>query len=901
MMMACNGSGVENLESRVTALEEVTIESIKTQIQTIESSLGEYKATQEQLSGYVTELQGRVGTLEGTTYAGLKSDIDGLKGRADAFDKALSTLESYVNQKGADLQQWVKDYYTSLEMFKDLKATVTGISASITEIVGRLNGLDETTAGIAKDLKDKTDKLTGDLAKCREDVDSILITLSGIAGSIENIEKEIAALISAVQSIVVVPDYSDGSVKMTDGAANGMRFEVYPLESAKKLADAGVSAFSLDCVETETKASIFTNIPLTGVSFDGEVITVVANGEGLSDVIKAGTQTANARLRISDGTVTRSSDYFQLAYSLVPVAPSVTVGAEHISALSAVLRGKANLDSPVAKDLMMGFQFFKSSDSFTANTATTVLAASYDEENNYTVGVTGLDPATKYRYCSFVRLDGQDYYGEIMEFETSDLSSMLETLDASDIEPSSAVLNAKLDLTDVLYSSIVYGFIEEDTIFINGELYDESGYGWEINGIDVSDNAFTAMVTELQHRTHYEYKAYVIIDGRFFCGEIKTFTTEWIPVNSISLDKSEYTFNTIGNSISIAATVLPDNATDGSVTFTSDNESVAVVTKSMYTGSWFIVAKGNGSATITATANDGSGVFSSGVIAVAQWVKSISLNKTCLTLNEGEEETLTTTISPDNAVDKTLSWTSSDTSVVTVDKNGNVKAVSKGRATITVTANDESGIIASCGVYVTPVGAVDMGVNTSDGKILYWASSNLSETGLCANPEDYGDYYAWGETEAKSNYSWSTYKFGTSSSGPFSKYNTASSYGTVDNKTVLEAEDDVAQVKLGGNWRMPTDEEWTELRTQCTWTWTTQNGVNGRKVTGPNGNSIFLPAAGNRNGASLNNDGSYGYYWSSSLRTGLPSYARYVSFNSSSVSRNSDARYYGQSVRPVSE
>ena len=210
-------------------------------------------------------------------------------------------------------------------------------------------------------------------------------------------------------------------------------------------------------------------------------------------------------------------------------------------------------------------------------------------------------------------------------------------------------------------------------------------------------------------------------------------------------------------------------------------------------------------------------------------------------------------------------------------------------------------------------GAVDLGIvmTRTDGTTykLYWAKSNLSDKGLCTNPEDYGDYYAWGETAPKKNYSWSTYKFSKSSSGgPFKylpfKYNTSSSYGTVDNKTVLEPEDDVAHVKLGGKWRMPTDAEWKELRTKCTWTWTTNyngTGVMGRIVTATNGNSIFLPAAGYRYDTYLDLVGSYGYYWSSSLYTGTPLSACYVYFYPVSVYGSYRKRCYGQSVRPVSE
>ncbi len=211
-----------------------------------------------------------------------------------------------------------------------------------------------------------------------------------------------------------------------------------------------------------------------------------------------------------------------------------------------------------------------------------------------------------------------------------------------------------------------------------------------------------------------------------------------------------------------------------------------------------------------------------------------------------------------------------------------------------------------------PAVAVDLGIvmTRPDGTTykLYWAQSNLGENGLCANPEDYGDYYAWGETETKWNYSWSTYKFCTSGynrdNAKFSKYNTSSSYGPVDNKRILDPEDDVAHVKLGGNWRMPTVEEWRELMTKCTWTWVKNyngTGINGRLVTATNGNNIFLPAAGYRYGSSLYNAGSYGSYWSSSLPVGGPYDALYVEFDSRSFYWSGYDRFYGLSVRPVSE
>ena len=188
---------------------------------------------------------------------------------------------------------------------------------------------------------------------------------------------------------------------------------------------------------------------------------------------------------------------------------------------------------------------------------------------------------------------------------------------------------------------------------------------------------------------------------------------------------------------------------------------------------------------------------------------------------------------------------------------------------------------------------VDLGLSVK------WATCNVGAN----KPEEYGDYFAWGETEPKDYYDWSTYKWCNGSDNTQTKYCTDSYYGTVDNKTQLELSDDAARANWGGSWRMPTTEEQQELINNCTWTWTTQNGVNGYKVTSKkNGNSIFLPAAGCRNGSSLDNAGSYGLYglyWSSSLDTGDPVDAYELYFDSVYMRWNYNNRHCGQSVRPV--
>ena len=189
--------------------------------------------------------------------------------------------------------------------------------------------------------------------------------------------------------------------------------------------------------------------------------------------------------------------------------------------------------------------------------------------------------------------------------------------------------------------------------------------------------------------------------------------------------------------------------------------------------------------------------------------------------------------------------------------------------------------------------AVDLGLSVK------WASFNLG----AIKPEEYGDYYAWGETEPKDDYSWSTYKWCNGSVYSLTKYNNSGFYGIVDNRTGLESDDDVAHTKFGGSWRMPTEAEWQELRENCTWTWTVKNEINGRIVTSnTNGASIFLPAAGYRKGISQGDVGSRGNYWSSSFNTTGTTYFAYSAFfESSIVGIEGTMRDTGLPVRPVSD
>ncbi len=281
----------------------------------------------------------------------------------------------------------------------------------------------------------------------------------------------------------------------------------------------------------------------------------------------------------------------------------------------------------------------------------------------------------------------------------------------------------------------------------------------------------------------------------------------------------------------------------------------------------------------------------------AYMVSGITLNKTSLSLNSGATGQLTATVSPSTALEKGVTWSSSNTVVATVNQSGLVTAVAGGTCTITCTAQDGSGVTATCLVTVVGGGSdshayVDLGLPSGT----LWAISNVGASSSAA----YGDYFAWGETQPKEVYDWSTYIYSNGAVDQLTKYCNNSDFGYngfTDNLTVLQPKDDAATANWGSGWCMPTRAQWRELSQNTTKQWTPQNGVNGWLFTATNGKSLFLPAADiGGNDYTYNTDG---IYWSSSLDTDNPIYASTFAFSTVNYGIFNALRYDGYSVRPV--
>ena len=315
------------------------------------------------------------------------------------------------------------------------------------------------------------------------------------------------------------------------------------------------------------------------------------------------------------------------------------------------------------------------------------------------------------------------------------------------------------------------------------------------------------------------------------------------PVTGITVDQTSLTLGE-GGTATLTATVVPADAGDTGVIWTSSNPSVATVSSG--NGQCELYLESYGSTKIAVI---------KAVMAITGWALADAK-----ALVEGELPASLGIFEAATAADHKATLEEAGATVTLIDggTGGEVTAVALGTAVITATTVD-GGYTATCTVTVfNSVVAGHECVDMGNGQL--WATTNVGAN----SPEEAGDFFAWGETTAKTSFNWENYAWGNSATS-LTKYVTESSYGTVDGKTMLEAGDDAATANWGEGWRTPTEDEWNWLRSHCDWEWT--NDYNGTGVAGyvvtslSNSNSIFFPAAGNSEGGA----GEYGYSWSSTL------------------------------------
>lgn len=544
-----------------------------------------------------------------------------------------------------------------------------------------------------------------------------------------------------------------------------------------------------------------------------------------------------------------------------------------------------------------------------------------EEKGVYVAQLTSLQDNTIY----YIRYSVSNKYSsvvttEVKAFTTKDKPRIelpsVSTAEITQITLNSAVAGGNVTSdgnASVTERGIVYSLSASPSIADLSSTIVRSGSG---------TGAFTCNLSDLQAGTTYYVRAYAINSKGTAYGDEISFTTA-LPVSLASV-----TTSSVSNVTETTALAGGSVTSDGNASVTERGVCISTVSNPTTANTKITAGSGTGSFTCNLTGLQANTTY---------YVRAYAINSKGTAYGEQVSFTTNKTVELPSVTTSAITQITQTTAVaggsVTADGNASVTERGVVYSTVsnpvinniyhtTITSGSGTGsfsvnltnlvegttyfvrayAVNRAGVsYGEEVSFMTNGTENSHeyvdlGLSVKWATCNVGANA----PEEYGDYFAWGETEPKDYYDWSTYKWCNGSYDTPTKYCTNSSYGTVDNKTVLDKEDDAAAVNWGGNWRMPTKTEQDELRHNCTWTWTTQNGVKGYKVTSKsNGNSIFLPAAGFRYNSSLNNAGSGGSFWSSSLTTGDPNNAFTLGFGSSGVHDGYSNRYFGRSVRPV--
>ena len=526
-----------------------------------------------------------------------------------------------------------------------------------------------------------------------------------------------------------------------------------------------------------------------------------------------------------------------------PKELTTTGSASDITEFSANLSGYANL-TPDMGEVTMGI-LYSTNESPSLDNGKELTSKELDGNNMYTVQATYLTNNTTYYYKSFVKYGGVYRYGEKRSFTTLDFSATVETKDASDIKMQEVILNGSLTTQshDALSKSVWFLY---DTASSDIEALKKSGK--RINSKVEDSGFFSISLNGLTTGTTYYYVACANVQGRLCYGDIKTFTTSdqssWI---------SSFSTNSASD-IRIANALI-----SGSIEMNKTDEEQQRLFFLYSESSTVIESLKSGKATYEEITKPEIGFI---------YVTDVNYHGTySVTLPNLNSETTYYYIAAIEIIDKV--FFAPNTQKLTTQRDSDYGQ------------------------------AVDLGLSVK------WRDCDLGATA----PEEYGSFFSWGEVRTKTYYEWSTYKWSNGDYKKLTKYCTSSftqwwdGEGTPDGLSTLLPEDDAASVILGGNWRMPTIEELQELRTECNWLYTQQNGVNGYRITSKkNGNSIFLALCGSFSDYSQSLIDYSRKIMSSTLYTGMeygPHCLRCINMTTSKIEYATGSRQIGFPVRPV--
>ena len=613
-----------------------------------------------------------------------------------------------------------------------------------------------------------------------------------------------------------------------------------------------------------------------------ERIVVIIDREKLS----AGENLATVNVVSGDNSV----ELIVKAYKSINI---ITLEPSDITTNSAILKGSINIENKSFAE--RGFILYID------EATSTKYIVSGNDMGEYSHQVMNLGDGQTYRYEAYMICNDETIYGGEITFTTEQIP-----------DPESPIVTTA-DVTDITQTTAVSG----------GNVTDDGGASVTARGVcwstsqnpTVSDNhtsdgndtgSFTSNLTNLTANTTYYIRAYATNSEGTSYGEQKSFTT---------LQNIELPTVTTADVMDITQTtaVSGGNVTDDGgaavtargVCWSKDpNPTIdnSFISNGNGTGSFTIEISGLTSATTYyvrayATNSEGTSYGEQKTFTTLQYIQLPTVTTTIVT-----NVTSTTATSGGNVTDdggatvtaRGVCWSTSPDP--TIDDNKTTDGNGTGAFTSQLTnlthsttyyirayATNSEGTSYGEQKYFSTLSDgminghqyVDLGLSSG----LKWATCNVGAD----SPEDYGNYYAWGETETKAEYT----------------QDNSVTFGQQLNDISGNAQYDAATANWGGSWRTPTKDEIRELIYNCNWTPETQNGVDGFKVTGNNGNYIFIPASGYRDGSSLYIYGEC-YYWSSTPRQYGVEFANILYSDTEFQSEDVNYRYRGLTIRPVS-
>lgn len=607
-------------------------------------------------------------------------------------------------------------------------------------------------------------------------------------------------------------------------------------------------------------------------------------------------------------------------------APITTTGnVTDITEVSAIISGYAN-PTPEMGEITMGIIISTDENPSLDNGGVEIRAKEIDDDGKYTVIASALSPGITYYYKSFIQYGGVYRSGDVKSFTTLGIPIHVEifTEDPTDVKVFSAVLNGKL----LVESGRQY---VKDICFYFGDgnsLEELKARGEKINAQLCDDGSFMCSLSELQDNTKYSFVAGAVVNKEEIYGKIVTFSTSEIGINTGeamdidmfsatitgSIDINEDKFLNIpvwflygtGSTLDqlkysgekINASLMDDGTISRRISSLNYNTQYyyvvgVLVNQKEYYGKVMSFKTYDINATVNTKEATSVDVFCATING------SLSVNNTNTLSKDvsfiyGHNDSLDGLIEHGSIVSTTLDIEGSfSVELYDLDYNSTYYYV----ACANVYDKMFYGSVAS---FVTKEfeEVIDLGVS------VYWRGWNLG----AETPFEDGNYYAWGETEPKTDYSLQSYKFyisGTSAyNSSVSKYNSDPEHGVVDDKMILDLEDDAAHVALGGKWRMPTKDEWGELVNNCDIKPMTIYGVKGCLVTseidGYKGTCFFLPVVNQYDGTQVKNRDAY-FYWTSQRYNWYMATCKGGMFSQEAWAESDPHRYFGLAIRPVCE